>query len=388
MAKGEVRMNTTTAAVDLAKDVFAVCEGDAHGHGGKPAVLKRAEFLEWLQHLPTGTRVGLEACGTAHHWARTMQAVGLVPRIMAAEFVKPYRKNQRVKNDSRDAEAILAALHAPGMRFVTPKTEAQQLRLCWHRLREGYKQERTALLNRIRGLLAELGYTVEIGAAKLRRRLAAMRETDAAGSLAPAPLRQMIQGVQAQLASLDARIAECADQIALQSRQDPAVAALQKCPSIGPLIADALVASVGDARHFKNGRHFAASLGITPSQHSSGGKARLGKITRRGDAYLRGLLVHAAGAVLNAAIRKHRAQPERLSRLQQWMIGVYNRAGYAKAKVAIANKHARQAWAMLSRGEAYNAEAWQAWQAAHAEVIDADLPQDDLPTAAPALACV
>ncbi len=381
-------MNATTVAVDLAKQVFAVCVGDAHGHGGKTTVFKRAEFLAWLKTLPAGTPVAMEACGTAHYWARTLLALGLVPRIMAAEFVKPYRKNQRVKNDSRDAEAILAALHAPGMRFVTPKTEAQQQRLCWHRLREGYKEERKALLNRIRGLLAELGYLAELGVAKLRRTLAQMLTPDEDGALVPEPLREMIQGVLTQLTALDARIEECSAHIARQSRIDPSVAALQKCPSIGPLIADALVATVGDARHFKNGRQFAASLGITPSQNSSGGKNRLGKITRRGDSYLRGLLIHAAGAVLNAAIRKHTAQPEKLSRLQQWMIGVYQRAGYAKAKVAIANKHARQAWAMLARGEAYNSEAWQAWQAAHGEVQAADHPQDDLPTAALAVASV
>ncbi len=375
-------MNTTTAAVDLAKQVFAVRVGDARGHGGKTTVFKRAEFLAWLKTLPAGTQVGMEACGTAHYWARTMQALNLVPCIMAAEFVKPYRKNQRVKNDSRDAEAILAALHAPGMRFVTPKTEAQQQRLCWHRLREGYKQERTALLNRMRGLLAELGYVVEVGATKLRRTLCQMLALDEHGALAPEPLRQMIQGVLSQLAALDARIDECSAHIASQSRQDPAVAALQKCPSIGPLIADALVATVGDARQFKNGRQFAASLGITPSQNSSGGKNRLGKITRRGDAYLRGLLIHAAGAVLNAAIRKHTAQPEQLSRLQHWMIGVYQRSGYAKAKVAIANKHARQAWVMLARGEAYSSDAWQAWQAAHGDVQETDHPQDDLPSGA------
>ena len=375
-------MNTTTAAVDLAKQVFAVCVGDAHGHGGKTTVFKRGEFLAWLKTLPAGTRVAMEACGTAHYWARTMLALGLVPCIMAAEFVKPYRKNQRVKNDSRDAEAILAALHAPGMRFVTPKTESQQQRLCWHRLREGYKGERTALLNRIRGLLAELGYVVEQGATKLRRTLANMLTPDEDGALAPEPLRQMIQGILTQLAALDARIEECSAQIARQTRQDPRVAELQKCPSIGPLIGDAFVATVGDARHFKNGRQFAASLGITPCQNSSGGKNRLGKITRRGDSYLRGLLIHAAGAVLNAAIRKHTAQPDQLSRLQQWMIGVYQRAGYAKAKVAIANKHARQVWAILSKGEAYNSEAWRAWQAAHGEVQAADHPQDDLPTGA------
>jgi transposase len=383
-------MNTTTVGIDLAKHVFAACLGDGHGHNGKPVVLKRKEFLPWLRTLPTGTVVAMEACGTAHHWARTMQALGLVPRIMAAEFVKPYRKNQRVKNDARDAEAILAALHAPGMRFVTVKTESQQQRLCWHRLREGWKGERTSLLNRIRGLLAELGIVTEIGASKLRSALRDLLAEPTDGSLTPEPIRLMVQSVVSQLKALDARIAECDAQIAGQSRQDPAVHHLQTRPGIGPLTADALVATVGDARQFKNGRQFAASLGITPRQHGSGGKTHLGKITRRGDSYLRGLLVHGAGSVLNAALRAHKSKPEKLNRLQHWMVALYERVGYAKAKVAIANKHARQVWAMLTKGEAYNSEAWQQWEQAHGMVSAQDTAgaEDDLPTDALAIASV
>jgi transposase len=376
-AKGEVDMNATTNAVDLAKNIFAVCSGDAHGHGGQSRLLKRVEFLSWLRTLPAGSVVAMEACGSAHHWARTMQALGLRPRLIAAEFVRPYRKNQRVKNDHRDAEAILAALHAPGMRFVTPKTAEQQQRLCWHRLREGWKAERTALLNRIRGLLAEMGIIVDIGAVKLRRALNALLDTQTDGSLSPEPVRLMVDSVRLQLDALDARIGECDMQIARQSAEDPVVKRLRQCPSIGPLIADALTAAVGDARQFKNGRQFAASLGITPSQHGSGGKARMGKITRRGDSYLRGLLIHSAGSVLNVALRVHKATPDKLSRLQRWMVGLYERRGYAKTKVAIANKHARQAWAMLTRGQAYNADAWREWENAHAGVTADDRCDDD-----------
>jgi transposase len=383
-------MNTTTAAVDLAKSVFAVCAGDARGHNGKLVSLKLKEFLPWLRTLPAGTVVAMEACGTAHHWARTMQALGLEPRLVAAEFVKPYRKNQRVKNDARDAEAILAALHAPGMRFVTVKTERAQQRLCWHRLREGFKAERTALLNRIRGLLAELGIVTEVGAAKLRRALNELLAEQTDGTLTPEPVRLMIQSVLRELQALDARMSECDVQIARQSKQDPAVHHLQTRPGIGPLTADALISTVGDARQFKNGRQFAASLGITPRQHGSGGKTHMGKITRRGDSYLRGLLVQGAGSVLNAALRLHKARPEQLNRLQRWMVTLYERAGYAKAKVAIANKHARQVWAMLSKGEAYNSEAWQQWEQAHGMVGEQDREhaENDLPTDALAAASV
>ncbi|MBP9806413.1 MAG: IS110 family transposase, partial [Candidatus Accumulibacter sp.] len=247
---------------------------------------------------------------------RTMQALGLEPRLIAAEFVKPYRKNQRVKNDARDAEAILTALHAPKMRFVAVKTEAQQQRLSWHRLREGWKAERTALINRIRGLLTEFGIIVELGAAKIRRKLAEMEGDDAY----PQTIRLMISSVREQLTVLDQRLAECDQQIARQSRSDPVVKRLRSRPGIGPLTADALASTVGDARHYKNGRQFAASLGITPRQHGSGGKTHLGRITRRGDPYLRSLLVQGARGVLQAALRLYKNKPETLNRLQLWMV--------------------------------------------------------------------
>ena len=379
-------MNATTIGVDLAKHVFAVCMGDGHGHGGRLSSMKRNEFIKWLPTLPVGTVVAMEACSAAHCWGRTMQALGLEPRLIAAEFVKPYRKNQRVKNDARDAEAILTALHAPKMRFVAVKTEAQQQRLSWHRLREGWKAERTALINRIRGLLTEFGIIVELGAAKIRRKLAEMEGDDAH----PQTIRLRVSSVREQLTVLDQRLAECDQQIARQSRTDPVVRRLRSRPGIGPLTADALAASVGDARHYKNGRQFAASLGITPRQHGSGGKTHLGRITRRGDPYLRSLLVLGARGVLQAALRLHKNKPATLNRLQQWMVKLNERVGYHKATVAIANKHARQVWAMLAKGEAYNADAYKEWEAAHASVSPGDAQaasecgtgDDDLSTAA------
>ena len=170
-----------------------------------------------------GTVVAMEACSSAHSWGRTMQALGLEPRLIAAEFVRPFRKNQRIKNDTRDAEAVLTALHAPGMRFVTIKTEEQQQRLAWHRLREGWKAERTALFNRIRGLLTEFGIVVELGAAKIRRKLAEL-ESDTAY---PQSIQLMAQSVRAQIGILDQRLAECERQIARQSKSDPAVPRLR-----------------------------------------------------------------------------------------------------------------------------------------------------------------
>jgi len=362
-------MNATTIGVDLAKRVFAVCEGDSRGHGARSTVMKREELLKWLCTLPAGTVVAMEACSEAHSWGRTMRALGLDPRLIAAEFVRPYRKNQRVKNDVRDAEAVLTALHAPGMRFVAVKTEEQQQRLAWHRLREGWKAERTALFNRIRGLLTEFGIVVEIGASKIRRKLAELEGDEAY----PQSIRLMTQSVREQVAVLDQRLAECERQIARQSRSDPVATRLRSRPGIGLLTADAIVATVGDARQYKNGRQFAASLGITPRQHGSGGKTHLGAITRRGDSYLRSLLVQGARCVLLAALRLYKNKPDTLNRLQQWMVKLNDRVGYHKAAVAIANKHARQVWAMLARGEAYNPDAYKDWEAAHANVRPGDI---------------
>ena len=385
-------MNATTIGVDLAKQVFAVCVGDDRGHGGQLSVMKRGEFLKRLTTLPAGTVVAMEACSAAHCWGRTMQALNLEPRLIAAEFVRPYRKNQRVKNDARDAEAILAALHAPGMRFVAIKTMEQQQRLAWHRLREGWKAERTALFNRIRGLLTEFGIVVEVGASKIRRKLVELEGDNAY----PQSIRLMTQSVREQLAILDQRMAECDQQIARQSQSDPVVKRLRSRPGIGPLTADAIVATVGDARRYKNGRQFAASLGITPRQHGSGGKTHLGAITRRGDAYLRSLLVQGAHCVLLATLRLYKNKPETLNRLQQWMVKLNDRVGYHKAAVAIANKHARQVWAMLAHGEAYNADAYRDWETAHASVSRGDVQkaseyganENDLSTAALAAASV
>jgi transposase len=237
-----------------------------------------------------------------------------------------------------------------------------------------------------------LGLVVEVGAAKIRRKLAEL-EGDSAY---PQSVGLMVQGVRAQLAILDQRLAECDEQIARQGRADPVVKRLRSRPGIGPLTGDALAASVGDARDYKNGRQFAASLGLTPRQHGSGGKTHLGKITRRGDPYLRSLLVQGARCVLQAALRLRKSKPETLNRLQQWMVKLNDRIGYHKAAVAIANKHARQVWAMLARGEAYNAEAYKEWEAAHASVSPGDAQgagehaagEDDLATVALAAASV
>jgi transposase len=345
-------MNITTVGVDLAKDVITVCAQDGAGRMVDGRDLRPAAFASWLAQLPAGCVVGMEACSSAHHWARTMRALGLEPRIMAAEFVQPFRKSRAAKNDRNDAEAIAIAVRQAKLRFVAVKTVEQQARLTRHRLREGWKEERTALINRLRGVLAEFGLRIPRSAAALRR---AMVEVVHDEKL-PLAVREMVTISREHLALLDLRIHECDRAIAAACRQDPAAQRVQAVSGVGVLTADATTASVGDAREFKNGRQFAAWIGLAPRQYSSGGKTKLGGITRRGDAYLRTLLVQGARSTLQQALK---ADPPRASRLQQWVVRLYGRAGYHKTLIAIANKHARMLWVLLAKGENYDANAWQ-----------------------------
>lgn len=271
---------------------------------------------------------------------------------MAAEFVKPFRKSRRTKNDHNDAEAIAIAAQQPTMRFVTIKSEAQQARLSWHRLREGWKEERTALINRIRGLLLEFGYPLPRSASAFTRGL----QVATLHQSLPLPFRQLLIRAQTQLKQLDEHLAACDRTIALSARQSEDSQRLQQVGGVGPLTADAIPATVGKALDFKNGRQFAAWLGLTPRQYSSGGKTKLGHISRRGDAYLRTLLIQGARSTLQIALKRG---PDKLDRLEHWVVELYGRVGYHKTLVAIANKHARQLWAMLAKGEAYNPDAWK-----------------------------
>lgn len=345
-------MNITTVGVDLAKEVITVCTMDRSGHILQVRNLRATDFSAWLIQLPAGTMLGMEACSSAHHWARKMQGMGLEPKLMAGAFVQPFRKSASAKNDFNDAEAIAIAVRQPQMRFVAIKTEAQQARLAWHRLREGWKEERTALINRTRGLLLEFGYplarsakafTVGLHAALLHPSL-------------PVGFRTLLDHIEQQLQQLDKQLAECDRTIAQSAKQDEHSQRLQAQPGIGPISSDAFAASVGNARDFKNGRQFAAWIGLTPRQYSSGGKTKLGRISRRGDAYLRTLLIQGARSTLQSALKK---APDLLSRMQRWILKLYGRVGYHKTLVAIANKHARQIWAMLAKVEEYDPKAWE-----------------------------
>lgn len=345
-------MNITTVGIDLAKEIITVYAQDAQGQCILSRNFRFKELAEWLVQLPAGCLIGMEACSTAHHWGRRMQTMGLQPRLMAAEFVQAFRKSRSAKNDHNDAEAIAIAVRQPTMRFVAIKNESQQSRLAWHRVREGWKEERTALINRCRGLLLEFGYPIARSAAAFQRGLKNCLQEENL----PPNLRRLLAQINDKLQQLDHQLALCDREIAQSARDDEAAKRLQAVAGVGVITADAICATVGNAHDFKNGRQFAAWIGLTPRQYSSGGKTQLGRISRRGDAYLRSLLVQGARSTLQATLKK---SPEQLNRMQQWTLRLYGRVGYHKTLVAIANKHARQLWALMAKGETYDLNAWQ-----------------------------
>lgn len=343
-------MRTITIGVDLAKQVFSVCSVDAAGRVQERRDLRRDAFIQWLPGVPAGTTVAMEACSGAHHWARRCQDHGLQPRLMAAQFVAPFRKSRTAKNDRNDAEAIATAARQGNMRFVPVKTVDQQVRLCWHRVREGYKAEALATSNRLRGLLAEFGVVMAQSDGALRRTLADLN----ARSL-PSSLLELLRDVDAHWQQVQERITRIDHQIQGHAKADEACVRLRAIIGVGPITADAVVATIGSAQSFANGRQFAAWLGLVPMQYSSGGRTHLGRISCRGDGYLRTLLIQGARSSLQRAkaVAWEQAIPE-----QRWIQDLERRLPFGKVLVAIANKHARQLWAMLARGETYDADAW------------------------------
>jgi transposase len=350
-AEEEVSMSTITIGVDLAKNLFSICEMDGVGRVTRRQDLRRDAFAAWLAQLPVATVVAMEACSGAHHWARRCLEHGLQPKIIAAQFVSPFRKQRTTKNDRNDAEAIATAARQGNMRFVPVKSIDQQARLSWHRVREGYKVEHLAVANRLRGLLAEFGIVVAKRDAVLR---AVLADAHALNAL-PASLRELLRGLVEHWQSLKRRIDACDAHIAEQGSSDGRCQRVRAIIGIGPITADAVVATIGSAREFKKGRQLAAWLGLVPTQHSSGGHTRLGTISCRGDAYLRTLLIQGARSSLQRAKRVaiEASTPEQL-----WIRHLASRMPFGKVLVAIANKHARQIWAMLAREETYDADAW------------------------------
>lgn len=337
----------TRVGVDLAKRVLQVHAVDASGQRVTSRALSRDKFLPWCAQLAPGCMLAMEASSSAHHWARRLRAMGLDARIIAAHLVAPYRLQGKTgKNDANDAAAICEAAGRPHMHFVPIKTALQQSLLCVHRLREGFKAERTACINRIRGLLAEFGLVFPQKPEALRLALPDSLE-DAENELGGIA-RMALQRAQAQWAELDAHLAWCDERIAAHLKTDEQAARAQQLMGVGPVGASAVVATVGDFKQFRNGPQFGAWLGLTPRQNSSGGKNNLGGITRRGDMYLRTLLIQGAKSVVWTAHK--RDDP-----ISRWVHGLREKHGWQKAAVALANKNARILWAVMTKGQAFDA---------------------------------
>jgi transposase len=335
-------MNITTVGVDLAKTVFQVHGVDAQGKVVLRKALKRADVLKVFLGL-SPCLVGMEACGGAHYWARQLIQMGHTVKLMAPQFVKPYVKTN--KNDARDAEAICEAVARPNMRFVPVKDIEQQTVLALHRARQGFVVERTAQGNQMRGLLYELGIVIPKGIRYVEKQLPQILE-DAENGL-PEISRSLVARLFEHFQQLGNQVKELESQIKVWHRQSAASERIEAIPGIGALTASALVASIGDAKTFKSGRQLAAWLGLVPRQDSSGGKEKLLGISKRGDVYLRTLLIHGARAVLFHRMRQVEHQ-------DGWLMKLRARRNANIAAVALANKNARVVWALLAHGREYS----------------------------------
>jgi transposase len=332
-----------TIGLDLAKNVFQIHGSDAEGKVLVRRRLRRAEVLEFFASARP-CLVGMEACASAHHWAREIARLGHGVRLMPPAYVKPYVK--RGKTDAADAEAIAEAVTRPTMRFVPVKTTDQQSALMLHKTRDLLVRQRTALINALRGHMGELGIVVPQGAQKVPGLVEALR---AAGEEVPEVARRALDMLVDQLGFLEIGIRKAEAGILTWHRASEASRRLATIPGIGPITASAIAAAVPDAGQFSSGRQFAAWLGLTPKPRSSGGKERPGRISREGNAYIRRLLVTGMTAVL----RYTRANRER----NPWVAGLLERKPARLVSVALANKTARVAWAVLARGQTYAARA-------------------------------
>lgn len=332
--------------LDIAKNVFQVHGVDQHGKDLFNKKLRRADVLRFFTNLPT-CLVGLEACGGAHHWAREISKLdaGHTLRLISPRQVRPFVINN--KTDAADARAICEVVGRPSTRFVAVKTVAQQDMAAWHRIRSRKVKERTALVNQIRALLGEQGIVIPQGISHIRRQLPLLIENLDNGLSMSA--RDYLSELYGELVACDAIIAKYESRIIAFAKSDENCKRLQEVPGIGPLTATALVAHVGNATNYKNGRAFAASLGLTPREYSSGGKQKLLGISKRGNSHIRQLLIQGARVVTRYCVAKEAAQ----TKSAHWLRELAARRGKHIAAVALANKTARIIWAMLARNDEY-----------------------------------
>ena len=330
-------MSAAFIGLDLAKSVFQVHGVDAHGKVVVTKRLRRDAVLAFFANLAPCV-VGMEACAGSHFWARELTRLGHTVRLMPPQYVKAYVKRQ--KNDRADAEAICEAVQRPSMRFVAVKTEEQQSTLAIHRVRETLVSQKTQLINALRAHLAEFGIVAPQGVGKVSQLTAVLADLE--DTRVPGLARRVLQGLVDQLRDTERRVEDLDTRLAEQARENKVCQRLMTVPGIGPITATALAATLGDATVFESGRHLAAWLGLVPRQNSSGGKERLGSITKAGDGYLRRLLVHGARTVM----RWHGTKAP-------WLAGLLERWPFNVAVVALANKLARIAWVVMARGEDY-----------------------------------
>jgi transposase len=331
----------TTVGLDIAKSVFQVHGVGADGHVVIRRQLKRRYVLAFFQKLPP-CLVGIEACASSHHWSRELKALGHTVRLMPPAYVKPYVKRQ--KNDATDAEAICEAVTRANMRFVATKTPEQQSGMVLHRTRHLCMRQQTAVINAIRAHLAEFGIVAPVGRNGVEELLDVV--ADPSDKRVPEIARACLSALGVQLRRLKGQILEFDRMIRAWHRSDEMSMRLDEAPGVGPVLATALVATVGDPKVFRSGRDFSAWIGLVPKQHSSGGKDRLGSISKQGDRYLRGLFVAGALAVIRyAKIHGTRHRP--------WLTALLARRPTKVAAIALANKIARMVWAMMARGERY-----------------------------------
>jgi transposase len=340
-----MKRDMSVVGIDIAKRVLHLVGLDERGNIVLRRRCSRGEVLPLMANLGP-TTIGMEACGGAHYWARCLRAQGHEVTLMAPQFVKPYVKSN--KNDRRDAEAIAEAMTRPSMRFVPVKDVAHQDIQALHRVRERLVTARTALVNEMRGLLAEYGMVLPQGVAQFRQAL--VRTLEAAQTKLTPLSQALFHTLFEEFGRLAKEVAYYQEKLEALAHTHPVCQRLQTIPGLGPLTATALLAAVSDARVFTNGRQFAAWLGLVPKQYSTGGQTRLVGISKRGESYLRTLLIHGARATLRWARTK-------ADRRSQWIRGLLERRGWNRTAVAVANKNARIVWALLSRGGVYGADA-------------------------------
>ena len=340
-----MKQELSTVAIDLAKKVFHLVGTDTTGKILWRKRLSRNALMPFIAQLPP-VLIGMEACGGAHYWARRFREHGHEVKLMAPQFVKAYVKSN--KNDTRDAEAIAEAVTRPTMRFVPIKDVEQQDVQALHRIRERLIGERTALVNEVHGLMNEYGIVIPKGVPKFRQAVVDKLESEK-DKLTPLS-QELFWKLLEEFAALEQQIAFYQEKLESLAKTHPECQRLMTIPGLGPITATALIAAVGDVGVFKNGRQFAAWLGLVPKQHSTGGQTRLLGISKRGDSYLRKLLIHGARATLRFAGLKTDGR-------SRWIQGLLERRGWNRTAVAVANKNARIVWALLSRGGIYQERA-------------------------------